>query len=67
VVPFPSLGKKARFIAIPTTSGTGSEVTAFSVVTDQRSGAKYPLADYALMPDVAIVDPNLALSTPKTC
>jgi acetaldehyde dehydrogenase/alcohol dehydrogenase len=66
VVPFPVLGKKAKFIAIPTTSGTGSEVTAFSVVTDERTGAKYPLADYALTPDVAIVDPNLTLSTPPS-
>jgi len=64
VVPFPPLGTKAKFIAIPTTSGTGSEVTAFAVVTDRKTGAKYPLADYALTPDVAIVDPNLTLSTP---
>jgi len=66
VVPFPPLGKKAMFIAIPTTSGTGAEVTAFSVVTDERTGVKYPLADYALTPDVAIVDPNLTLSTPPS-
>ncbi len=66
VVPLLPLGRKARFIAVPTTSGTGSEVTAFSVVTDERTGAKYPLADYALTPDVAIVDPNLTLSTPPS-
>jgi acetaldehyde dehydrogenase/alcohol dehydrogenase len=63
---FPTLGKKARFIAIPTTSGTGSEVTAVTVVTDEKTGAKYPLADYALTPDVAIVDSNLTLSTPAS-
>jgi acetaldehyde dehydrogenase/alcohol dehydrogenase len=64
VVRFPELGRKARFIAIPTTSGTGSEVTAFSVVTDAQTGTKYPLADYAMTPHVAIVDPNLTLSVP---
>ncbi|MCP4375967.1 MAG: bifunctional acetaldehyde-CoA/alcohol dehydrogenase [bacterium] len=61
---FPKLGQKAKFIAIPTTSGTGSEVTPFSVVTDDETGAKYPLADYELTPDVAIIDPNLTLSVP---
>jgi acetaldehyde dehydrogenase/alcohol dehydrogenase len=66
VVPFPDLGRKARLIAIPTTSGTGSEVTAFSVVTDEKTGTKYPLADYGLTPDVAIVDPNLTLSVPAS-
>jgi acetaldehyde dehydrogenase/alcohol dehydrogenase len=56
----------ARFrVAIPTTSGTGSEVTPFSVITDESTGAKYPLADYALTPTVAIVDPNLVLRMPK--
>ncbi|MBN1663671.1 MAG: bifunctional acetaldehyde-CoA/alcohol dehydrogenase [Deltaproteobacteria bacterium] len=64
IVPFPKLGKKAKFIAIPTTSGTGSEVTAFSVVTDSETGYKYPLASYELTPDVAIVDPNLTLTVP---
>ncbi len=64
VFPFPELRKKARLIAIPTTSGTGSEVTAFTVVTDEKTGTKYPLADYALTPDVAIIDPNLTLSVP---
>ncbi|MEW6356542.1 MAG: bifunctional acetaldehyde-CoA/alcohol dehydrogenase [Planctomycetota bacterium] len=64
VVPFPKMGQKAKFIAIPTTSGTGSEVTAFSVVTDEKTGAKYPLADYQMTPHVAIIDPNLTLSVP---
>jgi len=62
IVRFPELGRKARMIAIPTTSGTGSEVTSFAVVTDAKTGAKYPLADYAMTPHVAIVDPNLTLS-----
>ncbi|MBN1436176.1 MAG: bifunctional acetaldehyde-CoA/alcohol dehydrogenase [Sedimentisphaerales bacterium] len=66
VVKFPQLRRKARLIAIPTTSGTGSEVTAFSVVTDAETGKKYPLADYELTPDVAIVDPNLAMSVPAS-
>lgn len=66
VVPFPEMGRKAKFIAIPTTSGTGSEVTACTVITDERTGAKYPLVDYAMTPDIAIVDPNLTLSTPAT-
>ncbi len=66
IVPFPKLGKKAKFIAIPTTSGTGSEVTAFSVVTDSKSGLKYPLASYELTPDVAIIDPNLTLTVPPS-
>lgn len=61
---FPKLGKKANFIAIPTTSGTGSEVTPFSVITD-RDGTKYPLADYALTPNIAIVDPELTMSMPR--
>ena len=64
VAAFPTLGAKARLAAIPTTSGTGSEVTAFSLVVDEATGAKYPLADYALTPNVAIVDPNLTLDTP---
>lgn len=64
IVRYPALGKKAKFIAIPTTSGTGSEVTAFTVVTDTKNQAKYALADYALTPDVAIVDPNLTLTVP---
>lgn len=59
------LGKKAILVAIPTTSGTGSEVTPFAVVTDDRVGVKYPLADYALTPNMAIVDPELVLTMPK--
>jgi acetaldehyde dehydrogenase/alcohol dehydrogenase len=66
VVPFPELGRKAKLIAIPTTSGTGSEVTAFSVVTDAKTDTKYPLADYELTPDVAIIDPNLTMSVPAS-
>ncbi len=65
VYKFPKLGKKARLVAIPTTSGTGSEVTSFAVITDKEKGIKYPLADYELTPDVAILDPNLVLSVPK--
>jgi len=62
---FPRLGKKAQFVAIPTTSGTGSEVTAFSVITDRKNGnIKYPLADYSLTPDVAIIDPQFVLTLP---
>jgi acetaldehyde dehydrogenase/alcohol dehydrogenase len=66
IVAFPDLGKKAKFIAIPTTSGTGSEVTPFAVITDTKTGAKYPLADYSLTPNVAIIDPNLCLSVPPS-
>jgi acetaldehyde dehydrogenase/alcohol dehydrogenase len=62
---FPELGKKATFVGIPTTSGTGSEVTAFTVITDKEKGIKYPLADYELTPDIAIVDPELVYSLPK--
>ena len=61
---FPSMGKKATMVAIPTTSGTGSEVTPFSVVTDDRTGMKYPIADYALTPHMAIVDAELVTSMP---
>ncbi|MFI3244260.1 MAG: bifunctional acetaldehyde-CoA/alcohol dehydrogenase [Akkermansia sp.] len=61
----PALGKKAELIAIPTTSGTGSEVTPFAVVTDDATGAKYPIADYALTPSMAIIDANLVDSMPK--
>ncbi len=61
---FPRLGNKAYFVAIPTTSGTGSEVTPFAVVTDDKTGVKYPIADYQLTPDMAIVDPDLVLSMP---
>ncbi|MFW6269151.1 MAG: bifunctional acetaldehyde-CoA/alcohol dehydrogenase [Bacillota bacterium] len=61
---FPRLGEKAYFVAIPTTSGTGSEVTPFAVVTDDETETKYPIADYELTPDMAIVDPDLVLSMP---
>lgn len=64
---YPRLGVKAKFVAIPTTSGTGSEVTSFAVITDKNQGnTKYPLADYELTPDVAIVDPEFVYSLPKT-
>lgn len=62
---FPKMGEKAYFIAIPTSAGTGSEVTPFAVITDESSGIKYPLADYELMPDMAIVDPDLMKTAPK--
>ncbi len=64
---FPRLGRKAQLVAIPTTSGTGSEVTSFSVITDKQNGnIKYPLADYSLTPDVAIIDPQFTASMPKS-
>ncbi|AKJ42574.1 bifunctional acetaldehyde-CoA/alcohol dehydrogenase [Pragia fontium] len=63
---FPKMGVKAKMIAITTTSGTGSEVTPFAVVTDDKTGMKYPLADYALTPDMAIVDANLVMDMPKS-
>ncbi|TDR81584.1 bifunctional acetaldehyde-CoA/alcohol dehydrogenase [Paludibacterium purpuratum] len=63
---FPKLGVKAQMVAIPTTSGTGSEVTPFAVVTDEKTGKKYPLADYELTPNMAIVDANLVMSMPKS-
>ena len=66
VLKFPEMGQKAIFVAIPTTAGTGSEVTPFSVITDERTGEKYPLADYALMPTVAISDVELMLDIPKS-
>lgn len=62
---FPKMGEKAYFIAVPTTAGTGSEVTPFAVITDQDTGVKYPLADYELMPDMAIVDADLMMDAPK--
>ncbi|MCI6677167.1 MAG: bifunctional acetaldehyde-CoA/alcohol dehydrogenase [Clostridiales bacterium] len=62
---FPKMGKKAYFVAIPTSSGTGSEVTPFAVITDQNTGVKWPLADYELMPNMAIVDTNNMMSQPK--
>ncbi|MCO7262053.1 bifunctional acetaldehyde-CoA/alcohol dehydrogenase [Dickeya zeae] len=63
---FPKMGVKAKLIAVTTTSGTGSEVTPFAVVTDDTTGQKYPLADYALTPDMAIVDANLVMNMPKS-
>ncbi|AFC28656.1 Adh2 [Paenibacillus mucilaginosus 3016] len=67
VYKYPRLGRKAKFVAIPTTSGTGSEVTSFAVITDKKQGqTKYPLADYELTPDVAIIDPDYVYSLPKT-
>ena len=63
---FPKLGTKCKMVAIPTTSGTGSEVTSFAVITDKEKNKKYPLADYELTPDVAIVDPDLVMSLPKS-
>lgn len=62
---FPKMGKKAKFVAIPTTSGTGSEVTSFAVISDKKNNMKYPLADYELTPDIAIIDPQFVLSLPK--
>ncbi|MBQ4053985.1 MAG: bifunctional acetaldehyde-CoA/alcohol dehydrogenase, partial [Clostridia bacterium] len=61
---FPKMGEKAMFVAIPTTAGTGSEVTPFAVITDEKTGEKYPLADYALLPDMAICDVELMLDIP---
>ncbi|MFI6474625.1 bifunctional acetaldehyde-CoA/alcohol dehydrogenase [Streptomyces sp. NPDC050516] len=63
---FPALGEKAQLVAIPTTSGTGSEVTPFAVISDPKAAQKYPLADYALTPNVAIVDPVLPMGLPAT-
>ncbi|WP_208560204.1 bifunctional acetaldehyde-CoA/alcohol dehydrogenase [Marinilactibacillus kalidii] len=65
VYKYPKLGEKAKFVAIPTTSGTGSEVTSFAVITDNENNIKYPLADYELTPDVAIIDPQFVMSVPK--
>jgi acetaldehyde dehydrogenase/alcohol dehydrogenase len=65
VYTFPKMGEKAYFIAIPTSAGTGSEVTPFAVITDEKTGVKYPLADYELMPDMAVVDANLMAEAPK--
>lgn len=62
---FPKIGEKTYFIAVPTSAGTGSEVTPFAVITDSDTGIKYPLADYELMPDMAIVDADLQMSAPK--
>lgn len=65
VYTFPKMGEKAYFIAVPTSSGTGSEVTPFAVITDDESGVKYPLADYELLPNMAIVDTDLMMTAPK--
>jgi acetaldehyde dehydrogenase/alcohol dehydrogenase len=62
---FPKMGEKAYFVAIPTSAGTGSEVTPFAVITDEQTGVKYPLADYELMPKMAIVDADLMMNMPK--
>ena len=65
VYTFPKMGEKAYFVAVPTSSGTGSEVTPFAVITDDRTGHKYPLADYELLPKMAIVDADLMMNQPK--
>ncbi len=65
VYTFPKMGEKAYFIAVPTSSGTGSEVTPFAVITDERSGVKYPLADYELLPKMAIIDADMMMDQPK--
>ena len=65
VYTFPKMGEKAYFIAIPTSAGTGSEVTPFAVITDEKTGVKYPLADYELMPNMAIVDADMMMNAPK--
>ncbi|MGI6123830.1 MAG: bifunctional acetaldehyde-CoA/alcohol dehydrogenase [Acetivibrionales bacterium] len=65
VYTFPKMGEKAYFIAVPTTAGTGSEVTPFAVITDETTGVKYPLADYELMPNMAIVDADMMMNAPK--
>ena len=62
---FPKMGEKAYFIAVPTSAGTGSEVTPFAVITDEKTGVKYPLADYELLPDMAIVDTDMHMTAPK--
>ena len=65
VYTFPKMGEKAYFVAVPTTAGTGSEVTPFAVITDESSGVKYPLADYELMPNMAIVDADMMMNAPR--
>ena len=65
VYTFPKMGEKAYFIAVPTSAGTGSEVTPFAVITDEKTGTKYPLADYELLPKMAIVDANIMMNAPK--
>ena len=65
VYTFPKMGEKAYFIAVPTSAGTGSEVTPFAVITDEQTGIKYPLADYQLLPNMAIIDTDFHMSAPK--
>ena len=65
VYTFPKMGEKAYFVAVPTSAGTGSEVTPFAVITDERTGVKYPLADYELMPNMAIIDADMMMNAPK--
>ncbi len=65
VYTFPKMGEQAYFIAVPTSAGTGSEVTPFAVITDEKTGVKYPLADYELMPKMAIVDADMMMNAPK--
>lgn len=65
VYTFPKMGEKAYFIAIPTSAGTGSEVTPFAVITDEKTGVKYPLADYELLPKMAIIDTDFHMSAPR--
>ncbi len=65
VYTFPKMGEKAYFIAVPTSAGTGSEVTPFAVITDEKTGVKYPLADYELLPNMAIIDTDMHMSAPK--
>ena len=64
---FPKMGEKAYFIAVPTSAGTGSEVTPFAVITDEQTGVKYPLADYELLPNMAIIDADMMMNMPKGC
>ncbi len=66
VYKFPKMGKKAKLVAIPTTSGTGSEVTSFAVISDKANNMKYPIADYELTPDIAIIDPQFVMTLPKS-
>lgn len=65
VISFPKMGEKAMLVCVPTTAGTGSEVTPFAIITDQRDGTKYPITDYELMPNMAIIDSDLMLNIPK--
>ena len=65
VFTFPKMGEKAYFVAIPTSSGTGSEVTPFAIITDAETGVKWPIADYELLPNMAIVDVDNAMTAPK--